>query len=140
MVNFTNLAQFDLSYPTQSHYVAHQAYEDYNPHLPPNFILQTQPQYGYITATQSYIPHSHHSPPVPHIHNHHNSEAPVNFESMPAVSMGPPNKARKRKAPTLRADAWEPYKARIIELHHTQKLPLRKVKEVIKEEYGFTAE
>jgi hypothetical protein len=31
--------------------------------------------------------------------------------------MGPPTGIRKRKAPTLRAHEWEPYKARIIELH-----------------------
>lgn len=58
----------------------------------------------------------------------------------PAPPMGPPTQPRKKKARTLRADDWEPYKAQIIELHITQKLPLRKVKEMIKEEFGFTAE
>ena len=47
---------------------------------------------------------------------------------------------RKRKAPTLRVDAWEPYKARIIELHIEQGLPLGKVKDTIEKEFGFTAE
>ena len=51
-----------------------------------------------------------------------------------------PTKPRKRKAPTLRADAWESYKARIVELHIRQGLPLREVKEHIKKEFGFTAE
>ncbi|KAF2807249.1 TPR-like protein [Mytilinidion resinicola] len=59
---------------------------------------------------------------------------------MPTTSMGPPTKPRKRKAPTLRADAWEPYKARIVELHIARKLPLPEVKKRIEEEFGFTAE
>ncbi|GKU02778.1 kinesin light chain 2 [Fusarium langsethiae] len=54
--------------------------------------------------------------------------------------MGPPPKRRKRKAPTLRAKDWEPYKTRILELHDEQKLPLPKVKTMIEEEFGFTAE
>lgn len=54
--------------------------------------------------------------------------------------MGPPPKRRKKKAPTLRAKDWEPYKARILELHGEQKLPLPKVKTVIEQEFGFTAE
>ncbi|RGP64701.1 kinesin light chain 2 [Fusarium sporotrichioides] len=56
------------------------------------------------------------------------------------TSMGPPPKRRKRKAPTLRAKDWEPYKARILELYDEQKLPLPKVKIMIEEEFGFTAE
>ena len=49
-------------------------------------------------------------------------------------------KSRKRKAPTLKADAWEPYKARVIELHINQAMPLPKVKEIIENEFNFTAE
>ncbi|RFN46232.1 tpr-like protein [Fusarium flagelliforme] len=56
------------------------------------------------------------------------------------AAMGPPPKRRKKKAPTLRAKDWEPYKARILELHDARKLPLAKVKEMIEEEFGFTAE
>ena len=52
----------------------------------------------------------------------------------------PFTKSRKRKAPTLRAEAWEPYKARIIELHVTQGRPLPEVIRKIKEEHGFAAE
>jgi hypothetical protein len=51
-----------------------------------------------------------------------------------------PTKKRKRKAPTLRTDDFEPYKARIIELHIDQNIPLPKVKDVIESEYGFRAE
>lgn len=61
-------------------------------------------------------------------------------QALSATSMGPPTKTRRRKAPTLRAEDWEPYKARILELHVTQGLPLPTVKEKIKEEFGFSAE
>lgn len=57
-----------------------------------------------------------------------------------ATPMGPPSKRRKNKAPTLRANDWEPYKTRILELHDEQKVPLPKVKTMIEEEFGFTAE
>jgi hypothetical protein len=57
-------------------------------------------------------------------------------------SMGPPPKSRKRKAPTLRDDDWEPVRARVIELHVTQNLPLPEVKKIVEDELkalGFTA-
>ncbi|KAM0365790.1 hypothetical protein ACHAPK_009311 [Fusarium culmorum] len=54
--------------------------------------------------------------------------------------VGPPPKLRKKKAPTLRANDWEPYKARILELHGEQKLPLPKVKAMIEKEFSFIAE
>jgi hypothetical protein len=60
-------------------------------------------------------------------------------QNISAPSMGPPAKPRKPKAPTLRAEAWEPFKARIIELHITKDLSLPKVKEIIEEETGFIA-
>lgn len=58
--------------------------------------------------------------------------------------MGPPatSTPRKRKAPTLRREDWEPVKARIIELFGSQSLPLREVKDMIEQEFemiGFTA-
>jgi hypothetical protein len=58
----------------------------------------------------------------------------------PASSMRPPDRPRKRKAATLRAEDWEPYKKRILDLHIEQKVPLLKVRELIVEEYGFKAE
>ncbi|KAF2248169.1 hypothetical protein BU26DRAFT_519899 [Trematosphaeria pertusa] len=58
---------------------------------------------------------------------------------LPTTAMGPPTQQRKRKAPTLRAEAWEPYKARIIELHITRSLPLKDVKTMM-EDFGFIAE
>jgi hypothetical protein len=52
--------------------------------------------------------------------------------------MAPPPNRRKRKAPTLRSDDWEPVKARVIDLHITQKQPLPKVKQIIEEEFKIS--
>jgi len=62
--------------------------------------------------------------------------------SVPVQPMAPPPGPRKQKAPTLRRDDWEPVKARVIDLHVSQNLPLPKVKEIVEEEFkssGFTA-
>ena len=64
----------------------------------------------------------------------------VTDDELTANDTSPPPKYRKKKAPTLRAKDWEPYKARVLELHDSQKLPLVKVKEMIEKEFGFTAE
>jgi hypothetical protein len=54
--------------------------------------------------------------------------------------MAPPPNPRKQKAPTLRVDDWKPVKARVIELHITQKLPLPEVKKIVERDLpGFTA-
>ncbi|KAF5605945.1 kinesin light chain 2 [Fusarium subglutinans] len=58
----------------------------------------------------------------------------------PTATTGPPRKSRKKKAPTLRDEDFEPFKDRILELYETHKLPLEKVKTVIEEEFGFTAQ
>ncbi|KAH8731102.1 hypothetical protein GQ44DRAFT_604903 [Phaeosphaeriaceae sp. PMI808] len=54
--------------------------------------------------------------------------------------MGPPARPRKPKAPTLRAEVWEPYKERILELYVTKEVPLPKIIHIIENEYGFKAE
>ena len=46
---------------------------------------------------------------------------------------------RKRKAPTTKDHHWEPLKARIIELHADEKLPVKKLRAMIREETGFDA-
>ncbi len=46
---------------------------------------------------------------------------------------------RKRRAPTTKDHHWEPLKARIIELHTEEKLPVKKLMAVIQEETGFDA-
>ncbi|KAF5972154.1 hypothetical protein FBULB1_8876 [Fusarium bulbicola] len=58
----------------------------------------------------------------------------------PTATTGPPRKTRKKKAPTLRDEDFEPFKDRILELYETHKLPLEKVKTTIEEEFGFTAQ
>ncbi|KAF5633432.1 kinesin light chain 2 [Fusarium sp. NRRL 52700] len=58
----------------------------------------------------------------------------------PAPTMSPLRKSRKKKAPTLRDEDFEPFKDRILELYETHKLPLEKVKSMIEEEFGFTAQ
>lgn len=132
--------ELDLSYLIQSPYVSQQAYGLYGNHLALNgSALQMQPLDGQLTAGQTHIPHSFHPSPALHIHAPHIVESFGDAQTMPAIPMGPPTKPRKRKAPTLRADAWEPYKARIVELHIQQGLPLREVKENITKEFGFTA-
>jgi hypothetical protein len=52
----------------------------------------------------------------------------------------PSVKPRKRKAPTLREADFEPHKARIIELHISEKRPLKEVKQIMEAESGFCAE
>jgi hypothetical protein len=49
-------------------------------------------------------------------------------------------KPRKPKAPTLREADWEPHKARIIELHISEKRPLKEVKQIMEAESDFCAE
>lgn len=55
-------------------------------------------------------------------------------------SMAPPAlNPRKRKAPTLHADDWIPVKARIVELHLDENMPLPEVKGKIEQEFPFRA-
>jgi hypothetical protein len=49
-------------------------------------------------------------------------------------------KPRKQKAPTIREVDWKPHKARIIELHISDKRPLKEVKQIMEAEKGFYAE
>jgi hypothetical protein len=62
-------------------------------------------------------------------------DAAINLERQDAAT----RQAKKRKAPTLRDKDWAPHKERIIELHITQNLPLRKVKEVMERDHDFFA-
>lgn len=106
------LGEFNLSYPIQNLYVPQQAYELYSSRLVfDGPALQMQPLDGQVTPGQSYTPHSFHRFPAFHIYASHNAESFGDTQIMPAIPMGPLIKPRKRKAPTLRADAWEPYKA-----------------------------
>lgn len=90
--------------------------------------------------------HSHTSPvsnpppPLDHPNQAQGLQLPSDAQDIAALPIPPPTKTRKRKAPTLTADAWNPYKDRIVELHIEQNLPLSKVKETMEKEFGFTAE
>ena len=129
------------SYPIQSYYVPRQAYKPYSSHLAFNgSALQMQPLDGQVTTGQSYISHSFDPPPGLHTSTPHDAESSSDTQVIPAIPIGPPTKPQKRKAPTLRANIWEPYKARIIKLYITEKRPLPEVKKKIQEEFGFTTE
>jgi hypothetical protein len=76
--------------------------------------------------------------PTAHVGTHANQNEQADRNVL--CGRDPPVKQRKKKAPTLRASDWEPYKARIIELHVTQKRSLPNVKEIIESELSFVAE
>ena len=80
--------------------------------------------------------------PIPNVYPHINTSTSEDQQRVSQSSMGPPTRTRKRKAPTLRAADWEPYKARIIELHvdQTPSVPLKEVKDIMEREFGFVAE
>jgi hypothetical protein len=106
-------------------------------------VSQWQAPYGQFMTDQNHVLHPLNLPQESLIHSPQNAGSFGDIgdtRTMPATPMGPAPKRRKKKAPTLRAKAWEPYKARILELHVTQKLSLEKVKKKIEEEFGFTAE
>lgn len=62
-----------------------------------------------------------------------------NVVTKSSLTMQPPARPRKRKAPTLRESDWAPYKDQVDELY-TSGMPLKKVKEIIEVEHGFCAE
>ncbi|KAF2787012.1 hypothetical protein K505DRAFT_134338, partial [Melanomma pulvis-pyrius CBS 109.77] len=141
--------ELDLSYPVPGPYVTQEAYEPNDFHLALNPMLQMQPQGGHLAldpTPQMQLQGGYFTigpselPPAFSIHEYRDAESESYAQTTPAIPMGPPIRPRKRKAPTLHASAWEPYKARIVELHNTQGLPLKEVKEHIENEFGFVAE
>jgi hypothetical protein len=130
-----------LSYPMLGHNVPDQAFWLYGDDSALEYpALNTVPTLGQLASTYNYEPHSFDQSPAPYNNQPPNFQPPNDIRDIAAPSMGPPTRMRKRKAPTLRVDAWEPHKARIIELHIEQGLPLGKVKDSIEKEFGFTAE
>jgi Clr5 domain len=131
----------ELSYPTQNQGFPSQTIESYSidptPTEPP---LETLPLAAQPTATHDHISNSFDLYSTPHTIQPHNVQPSSDIRDIPVQSMGPPIKPRKGKAPTLRSEAWHPYKDRIIELHITQDLPLPEVKKIIEKEPGFSAE
>jgi hypothetical protein len=115
----------------------HFAYLD---HLPNDGLMsldESQPQFAYL---ETHPAPSNSPTQTMQMDMHTTVEQSFGAESTPNTSMGPLTKMRKRKAPTLRAEAWEPLKSRILDLHITQKLPLPTVKKRIEGEFQFTAE
>lgn len=98
---------------------------------------QSQPQFAYIG---NYAAPSNSPSRILQLDVHATVGTSFDAESTSNPPMGPPTKTRKRKAPTLRAEAWEPYKSRILDLHVTQKLPLPEVKKRMESSFQFTAE
>ncbi|EXA44235.1 hypothetical protein FOVG_05718 [Fusarium oxysporum f. sp. pisi HDV247] len=118
-------------------------------HLPLGFDFPApheQALGGQFIADQNHT----YAPPGPvfdsFIQGHQNASAIDNMDGLgaaqitPTPTTDPPRKSRKKKAPTLRDEDWEPFKGRILELYKTHKLPLEKVKTMIEEEFGFTAQ
>ncbi|KAH7113304.1 hypothetical protein B0J11DRAFT_572773 [Dendryphion nanum] len=139
--NPPSLSRVDLSYTQQGYYIAQQAHEPYGSHsVLSGSAVQMQALDEQVIVKQGQLSHSFDPSPALHINEPHNAESFGDTQTTSALTIGPPSRPRKRKAPTLRASAWEPYKARIIELHTIQGLPLKKVKERIEEEFSFTAE
>ncbi|KAF7508875.1 hypothetical protein GJ744_008584 [Endocarpon pusillum] len=99
-------------------------------------LSATRPVY---TDTQL-LPHPFDPQPASYAAQSHHVQPSSDIQDTPVLPMGPPTTTRKRKAPTLRREAWEPYQDRIKELHITQGLPLWEVKDTIEKEFGFTAE
>ena len=129
------------SYPMLSHNVADQAFGLYGNDSALEYpASDTVPTLRQLASTHNYGPHSYDPSPAPYNDQPLNFQPPSDTQDTAAPSMGPPTRTRKRKAPTLCADAWEPYKARIIELHIEQGLSLGKVKDAIEKEFEFTAE
>lgn len=122
-------------------YASEQVYEHYGNALELNgSALQMQLQDGRVTPSQIHVAHSFDPSPALYTHAANNTGSFGDTRITPTIPMGPPTRPRKRKAPTLRASDWEPYKARIVELHIMEKRPLQEVREAIKMEFGFTAE
>jgi hypothetical protein len=134
--------QLELSYPMEMQMLPNQATESSGIYpifeelaseaLPP----PVPPISGHSHTSQASNP----PPPLDHPSQAQSFQLPSDIQDIAAPPIPPPTKTRKRKAPTLTAEAWNPYKDRIIELHIEQNLPLSKVKETMEKEFGFTAE
>jgi len=144
-VDLTSFGSYEpaLSYLMQNHGTTDQAFEFHgNNSVLEDRVSEILPPLGQIASTHNYVSRSFDPSPAPYTSQPQNFPPPNETKDTTAPSMGPPTRTRKRKAPTLHADDWEPYKARIIELHieRDPPFPLRKVKDIIETEFGFVAE
>ena len=97
---------------------------------------------GYLAPTDHYMSSSLNRLPVSYTCPPSNVSCSSIDQDVLAPSMNTPSRSRKRKSLTLRNVEWEPYKARIIELHITRNPPLslKEVKDTMEREFGFVAE
>jgi Clr5 domain len=131
----------ELSDLTQTQGPSSQAVEPYSMYsILEEPASETSLPVAQLPSTNRHILHSFDSCPAPYTTQSHDVQNFSDIQDLPVLPMGPPINTRKRKAPTLRREAWNPYRDRIIELHITQGLPLREVKNTIEKESGFTAE
>jgi hypothetical protein len=141
-----DLPQLETSHTGQHHYLIPQAYGLDGVDGASVFTLQAQYPGGRVATTQDHAARPFNLSTVLPGYTQHDAEFATNGQLWSAVSAGPaspmglPTQPRKRKARTLRADDWEPYKKRILDLHIAQRLPLSKVRQMIEEEYGFKAQ
>jgi hypothetical protein len=141
------LAQLELPHTGNHNAPAQQTYELHGVDGVSAFTLQTQRSGGLVTTTQNHAPHplgpllqpGHMQHDAAFAGNNSQSASASTTAAGPASPMGPPDRPRKRKAATLCADYWEPYKKRILDLHIEQKKPLPEVRQTIEKEYGFKA-
>ncbi|KAH8690356.1 Clr5 domain-containing protein [Phaeosphaeriaceae sp. PMI808] len=138
-----HLPQLGFPYTGDHYPLSQQAYGLYGGDRAFASTLQAQLPSGLSATTHLSTPHPFSLSTALPSHEQHDAESAGNSQSAfvaPASPMGPPARPRKRKAPTLRANVWEPYKDRILDLHITQGLVLPKVRQMMEEEYGFKAE
>ena len=131
-----------LSYPLQYQYITNQAVESvYFSSVQDRFALEHAPSAEQRTTIHP--PHISHGQesilPPSSKDEQHNLQLDTAGLGTTSSSMGPPPKKRKRKAPTLHSEMWDPYRGRILELHISRGLPLKEVQKIIEAETGFSA-
>jgi hypothetical protein len=140
--------ELDLPHTTYYNAPPQQLYGSYGVDHTSAFAVQAQRSGGPVATTPNHSLHPFTLPIWQPSHDHLKSVPASNSQPAsastaiagPTSSMRPPDRPRKRKAATLRADDWEPYKKRILDLHIEQRLALPKVRDMIEVEYGFKAE
>lgn len=106
-----------LSIPADSQQWIPTAYEQ-GEHVTTSAVHVVPHQSGFLNGQMALT-----LPPSPYANDtvaqSHQLQLSDNTNARNVQSMAPPPNPRKRKAPTLRQEDWEPVKARIVELHIT---------------------
>lgn len=130
----------DLPGHVQGQGISDQAFEPYDNGSALEYpVLNTMTTPNELASVRSNMLHSFDSS-LPDCSQPHDLNSAGEARDTTATSMGPPTRTRKRKAQTLRAEDWEPYKSRVIELHIERNLPLPEVKDIMEKEFGLIAE